>query len=170
MISMNSNYKSKKKSTLYGMEIKVSSYTTNQSNTPILDNVSFIKPLMKFLLSKAKFSEVQYYPHQEHSIEDLLQNCNIIGTYKMHSYIEVKISINEAFKNYIINDSLSENGSFKIFVMELSQTKNRETNIATFTHNCENIYIYNATSEEKDYILSLVKGKDFEVYVFEEDR
>lgn len=166
---MNNNYKSGKKSILYGMEIRVISYTTNQSNTPILDNISFIEPLMKFLLSKAKFSNIQYHPHQEHSIEDIVQNCNIIETSKIHSYTEVKISINKAFKEYIINDSLSENGSFKIFVMDLYATKNRETSIATFTHNCENIYIYNATSEEKDYILSLFQGKDFRVYVFEEE-
>ncbi|WP_432406429.1 hypothetical protein [Wukongibacter sp. M2B1] len=152
----------------YDLEIQVDYYMENGSSNPFLENTDFIKPLMLFLLKKVKFANVYFHSRYTHLEKELINMASVVQTH-MDTRLNLKtleILIDEKFNNFLIYNSLTKDYVFKIRFLDLYIDKTKKSTVCSFISNSTNIHIYNLTSEEKDYVLSLFQGKDFHIDIY----
>lgn len=152
----------------YDLEIQVDYYMENGSSNPFLENTDFIKPLMLFLLKKVKFANVYFHSRYTHFEKELINMASVVQTH-MDTRLNLKtleILIDEKFNNFLIYNSLTKDYVFKIPFLDLYIDKTKKSTVCSFISNSTNIHIYNLTSEEKDYVLSLFQGKDFHIDIY----
>ncbi|WP_425449819.1 hypothetical protein [Dethiothermospora halolimnae] len=123
---------------------------------------------MSFLLKKSKFAEVRFPSRCFHLEKELINIAYILET-SIDTRLNDKtleILIDEKFYNFLIYNSLTKGNVFKIPFLCLYADQTKETEVCAFISNSTNIHINNLTREEKDYVFSLMQGKDFYIDVY----